>query len=372
MRGRRHGRRNAVAIVLIVLFGVPIVLGAAGLGATAAFKNELLARLAAAGDDRPELVRLRRRRLAARLDPRRAQPPAGPALPDQPVDGEGGDRDRGPALLPARRRRLGGHHPRRLARRCRRGKVVEGGSTITQQLVRNLYISRERTFQRKVKEVCLAFKLSRQWSKDRILAAWMNQVYFGNHAYGVEAAAQTYFSKHAKDLTLMQAALLAGLPQAPSLYDPIVYPRGRPRPPGEVLQALYDNRRDLVRPLPGCAPRHEPPPEAGAPVLADPRAVLLQLRPRPADRDLRRPDRPVRRPARLHDDQPCVPARGPEGDQGHALPEGRPGRGGRLDQPGERRDPGDDVGLPGPNEEPVQPRRPGAAPGRARRSRRSC
>ena len=91
-----------------------------------------------------------------------------------------------------------------------KGKVVEGGSTITQQVVRNLYISRERTFQRKIKEICLAGKLSEHWSKDRILATWMNQVYFGNHAYGVEAAAQTYFSKPAKDLTLMQAALLAG------------------------------------------------------------------------------------------------------------------------------------------------------------------
>ena len=105
-----------------------------------------------------------------------------------------------------------------------KGKVVEGGSTITQQVVRNLYISRERTLERKIKEVCLAFKLSQRWSKDRILATWMNQVYFGNHAYGVEAASQTYFSKPAKDLTLMQAALLAGLPQAPSLYDPILYP----------------------------------------------------------------------------------------------------------------------------------------------------
>src|SRR5439155_480489 len=87
-----------------------------------------------------------------------------------------------------------------------------------------LYISRERTLERKIKEACLAIKLSRHWSKDRILAAWMNQVYFGNHAYGVEAAAQTYFSKPAKDLTLMEAVLLAGLPQAPSLYDPIVHP----------------------------------------------------------------------------------------------------------------------------------------------------
>ena len=101
------------------------------------------------------------------------------------------------------------------------GEVVEGGSTITQQLVRNLYpVSRERTVERKLKEACLAIKLNDAWSKDRILATYMNQVYYGNLAYGIEAAAQTYFSKHASELTLPDAALLAGLPQAPSDYDP--------------------------------------------------------------------------------------------------------------------------------------------------------
>jgi len=122
------------------------------------------------------------------------------------------------------------------------GRVVEGGSTLTQQLVRNLYpVSRERTLQRKIKEACLAIKLSRHWSKDRILQEWMNQVYFGNHAYGVEAAAQTYFSKHAKDLNLTEAALLAGLPQAPSLYDPIIHPDIALERRDKVFRALYEN-----------------------------------------------------------------------------------------------------------------------------------
>src|SRR5262249_24170207 len=108
--------------------------------------------------------------------------------------------------------------------------------------VRNLYpVSRERTLKRKVKEACLAIKLNRYWSKDRILAAWMNQVYFGNHAYGVEAAAQTYFSRHAKGLTLMQASLLAGLPQAPSLYEPILHPDDALARRAVVLRALYTN-----------------------------------------------------------------------------------------------------------------------------------
>ena len=93
----------------------------------------------------------------------------------------------------------------------RAGEIVEGGSTITQQLVRNLYISREQTVQRKVKEACLATKLDRARTKQWILTSYLNQSFYGNRAYGIEAAAQTYFSKPAKDLTLAQSALLAGL-----------------------------------------------------------------------------------------------------------------------------------------------------------------
>jgi penicillin-binding protein 1A len=122
----------------------------------------------------------------------------------------------------------------------RAGQVVQGGSTITQQLVRNLYISKERTFKRKLKEACLAVKLSRRWSKDRILDEYVNQVYYGNHAYGIEAAAQTYFSKHAKDLWLGQAALLAGLPQAPSSYDPLHRPASALVRRDAVLRAMRD------------------------------------------------------------------------------------------------------------------------------------
>jgi penicillin-binding protein 1A len=120
------------------------------------------------------------------------------------------------------------------------GHVVQGGSTITQQLVRNLYISKERTFSRKLKEACLAIKLSRRWSKERILDQYMNQVYYGNHAYGIEAAAQTYFSKHARQLTLRQSALLAGLPQAPSVYDPLHRPAAALVRRDAVLRAMRE------------------------------------------------------------------------------------------------------------------------------------
>ena len=118
------------------------------------------------------------------------------------------------------------------------GKVVQGGSTITQQLVRNLYISRERTFTRKLREACLAVKLADKWSKRKILTSYLNQIYYGGQAYGVEAAAQTYFSKPAKKLTLAQAALLAGLPQAPSRYDPFANPRAARVRRKQVLRAM--------------------------------------------------------------------------------------------------------------------------------------
>jgi len=119
------------------------------------------------------------------------------------------------------------------------GHIVQGGSTITQQLVRNLYIGKEVSLDRKIKEACLAQKLEKVHTKDWILASYLNQVYFGNHAYGVEAAAQTYFDKHAADLSLTQAAMIAGLPQAPSVYDPFQRPDEAVSRRNEVLAAMY-------------------------------------------------------------------------------------------------------------------------------------
>jgi penicillin-binding protein 1A len=118
------------------------------------------------------------------------------------------------------------------------GRIVQGGSTITQELVRNLYLSQNKTVQRKVVEACLAVKLARAWPKDRILTAYLNDVYYGNHAYGIQAAAETYFSVPASRLTLEQAALLAGLPQAPSYYDPLHNPAAALTRRDAVLQAL--------------------------------------------------------------------------------------------------------------------------------------
>ena len=136
----------------------------------------------------------------------------------------------------------GGVDPEGIARALwedvRAGEVVQGGSTITQQLVRNLYIGREKTLERKVKEACLAIKLDRERTKDGILADYVNLVPYGNLAYGIEAASQTYFSRHARDLNLPQAALLAGLPQAPTDYEPFGHPdRARARR-NQVLAAM--------------------------------------------------------------------------------------------------------------------------------------
>jgi penicillin-binding protein 1A len=119
------------------------------------------------------------------------------------------------------------------------GRIVQGGSTITQELVRNLYIGNaNRTLTRKLKEACLAVRLSELWSKSQILTAYLNDVFYGRHAYGAQAGAQTFFSTTAQRLTLPQAALLAGLPQAPSVYNPVTHPAVAIRRRNEVLRAL--------------------------------------------------------------------------------------------------------------------------------------
>jgi penicillin-binding protein 1A len=131
---------------------------------------------------------------------------------------------------------------RALVANVRAGHVVQGGSTITQQLARNLYIKKaSQTFGRKATEACLAIKLSREKSKRWILNAYINQVFYGNRAYGIEAAAQTYFSKRASHLLLPQAALLAGLPQAPTLFDPFHRPQEAIARRDEVLRAMLSN-----------------------------------------------------------------------------------------------------------------------------------
>jgi penicillin-binding protein 1A len=118
--------------------------------------------------------------------------------------------------------------------------VTQGGSTLTQQLVRNLYLGPQQTIGRKVTEACLAVQLNQEWSKQRILTAYLNDVYFGHGAYGVEAAARIFFDTRARDLTLEQAALIAGMPQAPTDYDPFNHPAAARTRRSEVLRAMLD------------------------------------------------------------------------------------------------------------------------------------
>ncbi|MGI8945068.1 MAG: transglycosylase domain-containing protein, partial [Thermoleophilaceae bacterium] len=135
---------------------------------------------------------------------------------------------------------------RAAVKNIRSGKNVEGGSTITQQLVRALYIKDpKRTFKRKIREAKLASELEKEHSKEWILKSYLNDVPFGTvegrTAIGIEAAAETFFDKHARNLDLGQAALLAGLPQAPSQYNPFRNPTAALPRRGEVLPRMDKN-----------------------------------------------------------------------------------------------------------------------------------
>jgi penicillin-binding protein 1A len=138
-------------------------------------------------------------------------------------------------------------------------QLVQGGSTITQQFVKNMLLqTHDRTIARKVKEAALAWQLERRWSKDRILTAYLNTIYFGNHAYGIQMAARLYFRKSAADLELAEAALLAGIPSNPALYDPIRNPAEARKRRNTVLALMRaqglitqeDQRRAEAEPLP--------------------------------------------------------------------------------------------------------------------------
>ena len=107
------------------------------------------------------------------------------------------------------------------------GQLAQGASTITQQLAKNVLIDKQertqKSYVRKIQEAVLAFRITRTFTKDDILQMYLNRVYYGHLSYGIEAAAETYFGKHAKDLGLAEASMLAGLPQAPSAYDPLIH-----------------------------------------------------------------------------------------------------------------------------------------------------
>lgn len=139
--------------------------------------------------------------------------------------------------------------------------IVEGGSTITQQFVKNAYIRNERTLARKVREAALAWQLEQRWSKDRILTAYLNTIYFGNGAYGIQQAARAYFKKSAKDLELHEAALLAGIPADPSRYDPVTRPRAAKERRRYVLRLMLEQGKITPRDFREAASAPMPDPD---------------------------------------------------------------------------------------------------------------
>jgi penicillin-binding protein 1A len=122
------------------------------------------------------------------------------------------------------------------------GGASQGASTITMQVARNFFLSSEKTYTRKIYEMLLAYKIERALSKDQILELYMNQIYLGERAYGFAAAARVYFGKDLKDLSLAQEAMLAGLPKAPSAYNPVVNPKRAKIRQEYILKRMFDLR----------------------------------------------------------------------------------------------------------------------------------
>jgi len=131
---------------------------------------------------------------------------------------------------------------RALLRNVSAGGVSQGGSTLTQQLAKNLFLTQERTMSRKIQELILSVWLERKFSKDQILELYLNRVYFGAGAYGVEAAAHRYFGKDARDVTIAEAAMLAGLVQAPARLAPTRNPEGAQARAQLVLTAMANEK----------------------------------------------------------------------------------------------------------------------------------
>ncbi len=132
---------------------------------------------------------------------------------------------------------------------------AQGASTLTMQLARNLFLSPDRNFRRKMQEVMLSIQIERRFTKPQIFTLYANQIYLGHGVYGFEAGANYYFSKKAKDLTLDEAAVLAGLPKAPNYYSPINSPERASAPPQPGHQQHAGGRQDHGRRSGACQDR---------------------------------------------------------------------------------------------------------------------
>ncbi|TVT83268.1 penicillin-binding protein 1A [Pseudomonas sp. H3(2019)] len=155
------------------------------------------------------------------------------------------------------------------------GHIQSGGSTITMQVAKNFFLTSERSFSRKTTEILLALQIERQLTKDEILELYVNKIYLGNRAYGIEAAAQVYYGKSIRDVSLAQMAMIAGLPKAPSRFNPLANPArskerrdwilGRMYKLGKIDEAAY--QAAINEPL--NASYHVPTPEVNAPYIAE-------------------------------------------------------------------------------------------------------
>ena len=155
------------------------------------------------------------------------------------------------------------------------GQIQTGGSTITMQVAKNFFLTSERSFSRKINEILLALQIERELSKNEILELYVNKIYLGNRAYGIEAAAQVYYGKSIRDTSLAQMAMIAGLPKAPSRFNPLVNPTralerrdwilGRMYSLGRIDKQRYDEA--LAEPI--NVSYHVPAPELVAPYIAE-------------------------------------------------------------------------------------------------------
>ena len=164
---------------------------------------------------------------------------------------------------------------RAVAQLIKTGKRGQGGSTITMQLARNFYLSPEKTYIRKIKELFLSLKIENELEKDQILELYLNKIYLGNRAYGIAAAAQVYYGKQLADLDLAQITMIAGLPKAPSRYNPIINPDRAVIRRNYVLKRMvklgFIDEADMrwARVQPVTAGLHQSPIDVNAPYVAE-------------------------------------------------------------------------------------------------------
>jgi len=245
--------------IVFYLVGLGLILGLAGLGVLYHIYNTQLPSVDELGEVRyqmPMRIHDRKGGLIAEYGSQRRFPVSYDEIPQVVVD----------AFVSAEDDRFFEHAgvdfiglARAAIELVRTGEKSQGGSTITMQVARNFYLGREKTYTRKLYEILLAIKIDRTFSKERILALYLNKIFMGHRAYGVKAAAQVYFDKTLPELTVAEAAMLAALPKAPSTTNPVTNPDralarrayvlGRMLSLGKIDQATFDRAMD--EPLPG-------------------------------------------------------------------------------------------------------------------------